>query len=192
MTRCATAYLAIKTSVSEAIANGGFDLIIVDEATHYKNAQTKRWKTLNALLTPDKWLWMMTGTPAAQSPLDAYGIAKLVNQSAVPRFFGSFRDRVMTKITNFRWVPKDDATDTVYRVLQPAIRFEKDQCLDLPDVTHVERDAPLTKQQEKYYIELKKQLMMEADGEYGVQGRHRVLKHKPDFAATDSAQFIIR
>ena len=75
--------------VSDAIADGGFDLIIVDEATHYKNAQTKRWKTLNKLVTPDKWLWMMTGTPAAQSPLDAYGIAKLVNPSAVPRFFGS-------------------------------------------------------------------------------------------------------
>ena len=53
--------------VSDAIANGGFDLIVVDEATHYKNAQTKRWKTLNKLLTPDMWLWMMTGTPAAQS-----------------------------------------------------------------------------------------------------------------------------
>ena len=62
--------------VSDAVANGGFDLIIVDEATHYKNAQTKRWKTLNALLTPDKWLWMMTGTPAAQSPVDAYGIGQ--------------------------------------------------------------------------------------------------------------------
>lgn len=56
--------------VYDAIANGGFDLIIVDEATHYKNAQTKRWKTLNKLVTPDTWLWMMTGTPAAQSPLD--------------------------------------------------------------------------------------------------------------------------
>ena len=57
----------------------GFDLVIVDEATHYKNAQTDRWKTLNRLLSPDTWLWMMTGTPAAQSPLDAYGLAKLVN-----------------------------------------------------------------------------------------------------------------
>jgi SNF2 family DNA or RNA helicase len=54
---------------------------------------------------------------------------------------------------------------TISQLLQPAIRFEKDQCLDLPEVTHVERDAPLTKQQEKYYIELKKQIMMEADGE---------------------------
>ena len=151
--------------VSDAIANGGFDLIIVDEATHYKNAQTKRWKTLNALLTPDKWLWMMTGTPAAQSPLDAYGIAKLVNQSAVPRFFGSFRDRVMTKITNFRWVPKDDATDTVYRVLQPAIRFTKEECLDLPPMVYVKREVELTRQQIKYYKLLKDRMVMDAAGE---------------------------
>ena len=33
---------------------------------------------------------------------------------------------------------------------------------------------------------------LEADGEYGVQGRHGVLKHEPDFTSTDSAQFIIR
>ena len=108
---------------SEAIANGGFDLVIVDEATHYKNAQTDRWKTLNSLLGPDKWLWMMTGTPAAQSPLDAYGLAKLVNPKAVPRFFGSFRDQTMIKVTNFKWVPKPDATETVFNALQPAIRF---------------------------------------------------------------------
>ena len=102
--------------VLDAIKDGGFDLIIVDEATHYKNAQTKRWKTLNALMTPDKWLWMMTGTPAAQSPVDAYGLAKLVNPSAVPRFAGAFRDQVMYKVSNFRWIPKEDATDTVFRL----------------------------------------------------------------------------
>ena len=151
--------------VSDAIANGSFDLIIVDEATHYKNAQTKRWKTLNALVTPDKWLWMMTGTPAAQSPLDAYGIAKLVNPSAVPRFFGTFRDRVMNKITNFRWIPKEDATDTVFRVLQPAIRFTKEECLDLPDMVYTKREVEMTRQQIKYYKLLKDRMVMDAAGE---------------------------
>ncbi len=61
------------------MANGGFDLIIVDEATHYKNAQSKRWKVLASVIKPETWLWLMTGTPAAQSPVDAYGLAKLVN-----------------------------------------------------------------------------------------------------------------
>ena len=151
--------------VEEDIRNGGFDLIIVDEATHYKNAQSKRWKCLNRLVTEDTWLWMMTGTPAAQSPLDAYGLAKLVNPTSVPRFFGSFRDQVMLKISQFKWIPKPTATETVYNALQPAIRFTKEQCLDLPEMTYVKRAIELSRQQKKYYKELKNRLVMEAAGE---------------------------
>ena len=151
--------------VRDTVADGGFDLIIVDEATHYKNPQTKRWKTLNKLVGPSTWLWMMTGTPAAQSPTDAYGIAKLVNPNGVPRFFGSFRDQVMRKITNFKWIPKEDATTTVHRVLQPAIRFTKDECLDLPPMVYTKREVALTRQQIKYYKELKNKMVMEAAGE---------------------------
>ena len=151
--------------VEEDIRNGGFDLIIVDEATHYKNAQSKRWKCLNRLVTDDTWLWMMTGTPAAQSPLDAFGLAKLVNPTAVPRYFGSFRDQVMMKITQFKWMAKPGATEAVYNALQPAIRFTKEECLDLPDMTYVKRQVELTRQQKKYYNELKNKLVMEAAGE---------------------------
>jgi len=151
--------------VFNEIANGGFDLIIADEATHYKNAQTKRWKALNRLITPSTWLWMMTGTPAAQSPLDAFGLAKLVNPNSVPRFFSSFRDQVMYKITNFKWVPKEDATDRVFNALQPAIRFTKDQCMDLPAMTYVKRKVELTRQQKAYYDELKSKMVIDMGGE---------------------------
>ena len=151
--------------VADEIANGGFDCVIVDEATHYKNAQTKRWKTLNKLLSEDTWLWMMTGTPAAQSPLDAYGLAKLVNPTSVPRFFSSFRDQVMYKESQFKWKPKETATDTVYNALQPAVRFTKEECLDLPEMVYTKREVELTRQQAKYYKELKNKLVLQAAGE---------------------------
>ena len=151
--------------VADVIKKGGFDLVIVDEATHYKNAQTRRWKVLNKILQEDTWLWMMTGTPAAQSPVDAYGLAKMVNPKAVPKFGGTFRDMVMTKITNFKWIPKESATSTVHRVLQPAIRFTKEECLDLPSMTYVKRAVELTRQQKKYYEQLKKKLVLEVTGE---------------------------
>jgi SNF2 family DNA or RNA helicase len=151
--------------VSEAIANGNFDLIVVDEANAYKNPQTKRWKILSKLLLPDTWLWMLTGTPASQSPVDAYGIAKLVNPNNVPRFYGGFRDQVMNKVTQFKWVPKPDANSVVHKALQPAIRFTKEQCLDLPEMTYVTRDVPLSPQQEKYYELLRRQLIVQAAGE---------------------------
>jgi SNF2 family DNA or RNA helicase len=151
--------------VKDDIANGGFDLIIVDEATHYKNAQSKRWKVLASIMNGKTWLWMMTGTPAAQSPVDAYGLAKLVNPKEVPRFFGAFRELVMHKVTQFKWAPKPNANDIVYNCLQPAIRFTKEQCLDLPEMTYVKREVELTAQQKKYYELLRKQMMTTAAGE---------------------------
>jgi SNF2 family DNA or RNA helicase len=150
--------------VEDEVRNGGFDLIIVDEASHYKNAQSKRWKTLNRLVTPDTWLWLMTGTPAAQSPTDAFGLAKLVSPQNVPKFYGAFRDMVQHKVTQFRWENKPTAVETVHRVLQPAVRFSKDECLDLPDLMYTSRHVPMTKQQEVYYKKFKKDLMMEAAG----------------------------
>jgi SNF2 family DNA or RNA helicase len=108
---------------------------------------------------------MMTGTPAAQSPLDAYGLAKLVNPNNVPRFFGSFRDLVMLKIPPYKWVPKQNSKDIVHGVLQPAIRFTKLECLDLPDLLFTTREVPLTVQQQKYYDAIKKKMMTIAAGE---------------------------
>jgi len=151
--------------VKDAIINGGFDLIVVDEANAYKNAQTDRWKTLRDIDKTVKGMWMLTGTPAAQSPEDAYGLAKLVNPKNTPKFYGQFRDSVMYKISTFTWTPKPQAEAIVHKALQPAIRFEKSQCLDLPSVTYVEREAPLTQQQIKYYLMLKKQMTMSAGGE---------------------------
>jgi len=151
--------------VSEEIAKGGFDMIVVDEANAYKNPATNRWKTLNRLIKPETWLWMMTGTPAAQSPLDAYGLAKLVDPNSVPKYFTTFKEAVMYKLSQFKWIPKPTAVETVFKALQPAIRFTKDECLDLPEMTYVDRHVELTKQQQKYYALMKKRMVMQAAGE---------------------------
>jgi SNF2 family DNA or RNA helicase len=152
--------------VEDEITAGGFDLVVVDEANAYKNAQTNRWKVLNRIMqATEARLWMLTGTPAAQSPLDAYGLAKLVNPDNTPRYYGTFRDSVMYKVSHFKWAPKPQSEAVVHRVLQPAIRFEKKDCLDLPPVTFTEREAPLTPMQRTYYNELKNEMLVEAAGE---------------------------
>jgi len=150
---------------NDLLRYGGFDLVIADEASNLKNSQTARWKAFKKLIGPDTWLWMMTGTPAAQSPVDAFGLAKLVNPQGCPAFFTAFRDMVMNKVSPFRYLPKPEAKTIVHNVLQPAIRFEKKDCLDLPPVIHVTRKVELTPQQKKYYDILKNKMVMEADGE---------------------------
>ena len=142
-----------------------FDLVVIDEANAYKNAQTKRWKLMYKMLAKDMWLWMLTGTPAAQSPVDAYGLGKLCVPDKTPRFFGDFQEAVMRKVSMYRWEPRPEADKIVFDMLQPAIRFNKRECLDLPPMTYTSREAPLTPQQRKYYKELKNQMLMEAAGE---------------------------
>jgi len=151
--------------VKKEIIDGGFDLVVVDEASAYKNNHTVRWRDLRDLMKVIKGLWMLTGTPAAQSPVDAFGLARLVNPTAVPLYVSHFKDQVMYKVSDFRWIPRPEAKTIVHKALQPAIRFEKKDCLDLPPVTFVDRDAPLTPQQLVYYKKLKQEMLIEADGE---------------------------
>jgi SNF2 family DNA or RNA helicase len=151
--------------VLDEIKAANFDCIIVDEANGLKNTQTRRWKTFRKLVGEHTRLVLMTGTPASQSPEDAYGLAKLVCPHNVPAFFSGWKDLVMQKINQFKWIPRPRANDIVFKALQPAIRYTKEECLDLPDIMYQTREVPLTAQQEKYYNLLKKQFLFEASGE---------------------------
>jgi len=153
------------SSVGDELKAAKFDLIVADEASAFKTASTKRWKSLQRLITADTHLWMLTGTPASQSPIDAFGLAKLVSPDRVPKFFTAWRDKVMIRATQFKYIPKDTATQDVYTALQPAIRFTKEECLDLPDVVYQTREIALTPQVNKYYKELKSQMLIETAGE---------------------------
>lgn len=153
-------------TVEQAVIDGGFDMIVIDEASKVKNVQTKLWKTVNRVVSKlDPYLWLLTGTPAAQSPLDAYGLAKLVNPKDTPKYFGEFRDKVMYRVSQFKWMPKASSESYVHSILQPAIRFERKDCLDLPEVTHTEREAPMTPQQKKFYERLKHDMVFDTLGE---------------------------
>jgi SNF2 family DNA or RNA helicase len=151
--------------IKEEIKNIDFDLIIIDEANAYKSTTTSRWKTLSKIVKPHTRIWMMTGTPASQSPEDAYGLAKLVCPHRVPKFKMAWRDKVMHQISRFKWIPRPTAKDDVFKALTPAIRFAKDECLDLPDVMYQTRNIELTPQANKYYKELKNQALIETAGE---------------------------
>jgi len=151
--------------IMEKELQGKFDLIVADEANFLKTATTRRWKAFNKVLKPENRLWMLTGTPAAQSPVDAYGLAKLAVPQRVPPYFTNWKNRVMIRVSQFKYIPSPESTKIVNAALQPAIRFTKADCLDLPPVTYVTREIELTAQQKKYYKQLKKQMVIEAAGE---------------------------
>jgi SNF2 family DNA or RNA helicase len=147
------------------------------------------------LLSIDTKLWMLTGTPASQSPLDAYGLAKLVCPNRIPKFRNAWRDKVMYQISRFKWIPRPTAKDEVYKALNPAIRFSKDECLDLPDVMYQTRDIPMTAQAARYYKQLKDQMLIETSGEQisavnAAAGLNKLLQISGGAVYTDTKEVV--
>ena len=145
--------------VGEAlIKRTDIDLVIVDEASAFKHSSTLRYRNLRRILASKPRAWLLTGTPAANSPTDAWGIAKLIDATPMSQF--AFRDRTMIRISQFKWVPRADAASTVAATLQPSIRFNRDDCIDLPPITYETRQSRLSERQKSAYEDMKEALSL--------------------------------
>lgn len=133
------------------------DAIIVDEGSVYKDSATNRYKVLRQILGDKPYVWWLTGTPTPVEPTNAWSQARAVRPGYIESY-ASFRERTMVKISQFKWAPKKEGMAIAAQILQPAIRFERDECLDLPDVMIQNLDVELSPGQKKAYDELKKTL----------------------------------
>jgi len=158
----------IKTIMDDLKDRPDIDLIIVDEIAMFRNASTDRWKTLNTICNKQtsRRIWALTGAPTPHEPTDAWAQCRIVcpTNPDVPKYFGQFRDSVMKQITSFKWVPKHDAVETVKKVMQPAVRFALDDCIDLPEQTFMTRDVEMTPEQNSAYKTMLEKLMAEYAG----------------------------
>jgi SNF2 family DNA or RNA helicase len=145
----------VEVIAAELFARTDIDMICLDELSVYKEAKAERWKIADKLVNsvPGRFVRVvgMTATPVPKAPTDCYAQTKLINPAAIPERYTRFREKVMYKITNFKWVSHKDAIDTVHRTMQPAVRFTRDECYDLPPCQIVMREAQLTPQQNSLY-----------------------------------------
>jgi len=156
----------IEVIKQELIGRKDIDLIVLDEAAAYRNARTDRYRTTRGVIkATNANLWLMTGTPTPNAPTDAWALARLVNPQGTTPSFTKFRDSTMWKATQFKWRPRDSAKAVVRGVLQPAIRHKKEDCVDLPPVTYVNREAAMSPAQLKAFEQMRIHLIAEAAGE---------------------------
>lgn len=154
--------LGIKDVADAIRKRPDINLVIVDEASMFRNHQTKKYKALKNLIRPDMRLWLLTGTPCPNAPTDAWALAKLISPERVPDFYGSFRRQTMMQVSQFKWAPRHDAYEIAYKAMQPAVRFKKSECLDLPPVVHLDRQALMTPEQRKAFDGMRTLMQAEA------------------------------
>jgi SNF2 family DNA or RNA helicase len=139
-------------------------LVIIDELAAYRNHTTSRFKKLRRRLHPDQMVWGMTGSPMPNAPSDVWSQCKLVTPHTVDETFGAFRHKVESQESAHVWLPRKEAVDVAYRVMAPAIRFAREDCVDLPEVVYSDRHAEMTADQKRVYKEVATKLYAEWQG----------------------------
>jgi SNF2 family DNA or RNA helicase len=140
------------------------DLIIIDELATYRNMRTGLWRSLKHILTPEKWVWGLTGSPTPQAPTDAYAQARLITPERYTGSFTRFKQTTMYQASMFKWLARPGAEDIVANILRPSIRHSLRDCVDLPPTIYQDRHAELSPQQKKHYLELLQKCVTEIDG----------------------------
>jgi SNF2 family DNA or RNA helicase len=162
--------------VADALAaRGDIDLIVYDEATAIKDPRSRRFRQLKELvqrIAPR--LWLLTGTPTPNAPSDCWSMGRLVNPfnaetnpQGMPLSFTRFKDMVEVKVSSFKWRPRANAQAVVRTYLQPAVRFKKEDCIQLPSVTYMDREVQLSGEQARSYFEMERSLKAETFDELG-------------------------
>jgi SNF2 family DNA or RNA helicase len=148
--------------IGATLLRDDIDLVIIDEGSYYRNANTDRYTAVRHAIKPTMAVWDLTATPTPQWPSDAWGQCRLITPHTVPPYFTAFKNMVMQQLTQYKWVPRENAMDIVYQAMQPSIRFSRQEVFkDLPGDVRETRSVELTSAQKKHYKELMDELSTE-------------------------------
>jgi hypothetical protein len=148
--------------MGELLARKDICIVIIDEASAFKDSTTQRSKAARQLIAMNKPVkWAMTGSPTPQAPTDIHGLRKLIDPDYI-NHFSHLRSYLMTPSprSKWRWDPKPGAYEMAADMLQPrVVRFRAVDCFDAPPQSITKRSAPLSPEQRSALISLKQNAM---------------------------------
>lgn len=140
--------------MDEILRRPDIDCVCVDEAAVFRNARTMRSKAMRIVSKHRRWVWGMTGSPTPNEPTDAFGLLHLVTPNRAPSSFRQFRYDTMLQVNQFRWVPRADAANIVADFLQPAVCFDLDDVVELPELVEQEIQVAISVKQRTAYEDM--------------------------------------
>lgn len=135
-----------------AIDKAGFTGIVIDESHRIKGKSAKRNHTLKRIAEKCSFCILMTGTVAPNSPADVWGQWSVMN----PDRLGSWSDFSQTYIVWGGYYGKQMVAFKNLDMLRKLVSFDayiakKNECLDLPPVTHQIIDIELSEKEKLAY-----------------------------------------
>jgi SNF2 family DNA or RNA helicase len=140
----------LKVVESQLWTRADIDTLVIDELAVYRN-NSDRSKRMRKFSKRFAIVWGMTGAPMPNEPTDIWGQCMIVTPGRVPQFRSHVRDMLMIRKSQYVWVPKPDAVQRAFQIMQPSVRYSLDDVVELPPLISRTIDVPLSPEQDKTY-----------------------------------------
>ena len=162
-----------------------FDMVVIDEASSFKNHQAKRVKSLIWVRHRINRIVELTGTPAPNGLTDLWAQIYLLDEGQrLGKKITHYRERYFEPDARdghqvFSYKAKPGAEEAIYSVLSDiCVSMKAEDYLELPECITVDVPVILDAEAKKAYKTLEKQMLLEVDEKTIDAGSAAVLANK--------------
>lgn len=150
-----------------------FDMVVLDELSSFKNAQSKRFKAMKAMRPKVKRIVGLTGTPSGNGLMDLWAEFRLLDMGErLGRYISQYRNLYFKPdkrngMVVFSYKPLPGAEEAIYhQIADITVSMKANDYLKMPELVSVTKEVTLSEKEQKRYDELKKSLVLDLpDGE---------------------------
>jgi SNF2 family DNA or RNA helicase len=146
-----------------------FETLIIDEISAFKHRTSLRSRCLKKIIRHFRYRYGLTGTPNANHILDVWHQALIIDRGErLGTRFAGFRNAVSYPVqvgpraNMLKWEERPGAPQVVSDLLSDiTVRYELDECHDIPKNHVYQVPYHLTRQQRAAYVEMEKYAILE-------------------------------
>lgn len=162
-----------------------FDMVVIDEASSFKNHQAKRFKALTWVRGHMIRIVELTGTPAPNGLIDLWAQVYLLDEGKrLGKKITHFRERYFEPDQRnaqqvFSYAPKPGADDVIQQLIGDiCVSMKAEDYLELPDCITVDVPVLLDPKAKAAYEKLEREMLLEVDEATIDAGTAAVLTNK--------------
>lgn len=141
------------------------DLIVCDESQRIKNPSAAQSKALHKLGDAAPFRMILSGTPVQNNAVDLYSQYRFLDPAVYGANFYAFKNRycIMGGYGQHQIVGYRNMDELVEKEHSVAYRVTKEECLDLPQQTFINRYVQFTDAEQAIYEQLRKSSFLELE-----------------------------
>lgn len=154
-----------RDGIFEALYEWNADMIICDESQRIKTHDAEQSKAMHKLGDQAKYKLILSGTPVQNNAIDLYSQYRFLDQTIFGTNFYQFRNRyaIMGGFNRHQIVGYKDLDQLIQKEHSIAYRVTKEEALDLPEQTFLQRYIEMSPKEKNIYDRIKKESFAELE-----------------------------